>query len=127
METLAEAAEARAEEEKARAVAAKEKQMAEAAKALLNVPAPTAATQQASGTAATQQASGTSDQRAVTFDVPASPPPVPGRKPTIRQGLNMDLINGKDLKTKVFVIFKEAQGGDDQSKKELSKILTSTM
>ena len=93
----------------------------------MNNPAPTAATQQASRMAVTQQASGNSDQRVVTFDVPASPPPVPGRKPTIRQGLNMDLINGKDLKTKVFVIFKEAQGGDDQAKKELSKILTSTM
>ena len=116
---LATAAETRAaEEEKARTTAAKTH---------FNVAAPPNTTTEGNASAAAQQASGNNSQRAVTFNVPANSPPVPGRKPTIRQGLNTDLINGKDLKTKVFVIFKEAQGGDEKSKKELSKILTSTI
>ena len=115
---LATAAEKRAaEEEKARTTAAKER---------FNVAAPPNTTTEGNDSAAAQQASGNNSQGAVTFNVPENSPPVPGRKPTIRQGL-MDLVNGKDLKTKVFVIFKEAQGGDENAKRELSKILTSTI
>ena len=115
-------AEAKAAEEKAAA----EKKKVQEAKNLLNVPAPTAAaTQQASGTATTQQASGNSDQRAVSFSPPAILPPAPGQKPTILHGLNN--TPEEEFKTKLFDILTEAKNGDQESKKELAEILTSTV
>ena len=76
-----------------------------------------------------QQEGGPNDQGtpATVFTPPPNLPPAQGRKPTILQGVNMDLINGKDFKTKVFVILKEAANGDEEAKKELRKFMMSTV
>ena len=108
----------------AEAKAAEDKAKAQAAKSKLNVPAPS--NRNKKGEANSPQASGTNNQgAAVTFTTPATLPPAPGRKPTIKKG-KLDLLKN-DLKTKIFVILHEAKGGNQKSKQELRKIMMNTI
>ena len=83
---------------------------------MLNVPAPKEAN--------AKQGEGNSNSN-VTFSLPTNLPPTPGNKPTILHGVT-DLTEDK-YSTKLFVILNEAKNGDDESKKELSEILTNTV